>query len=314
MELDSKIFVAGHNGMVGSAIVRKLKFLGYNNILCVPKDVVDLKNQTAVNAWFSYNRPQYVFLAAAKVGGIMANSNYPADFIYENLMIQTNVIDAAYRNGAKKLLFLGSSCIYPKFAEQPISESELFTGLLEPTNKAYAIAKIAGIEMCRSYRKQYGFNAISAMPTNLYGPNDSFSPEDSNVIAGLILKMHDAKKGGSSPTLCGNGTALREFMHVDDLADACVFLMNNYNEEEHINIGSPDEVSIFELANMIKNKIKLEYDFIWDNSKPNGTHRKKMNTNKLESMGWERKINLDEGLSLTIDWYLNNKRKSDEKY
>lgn len=309
MELDSKIFVAGHNGMVGSAIVRKLKSLEYRNILCVPKDIVDLKNQSAVNSWFSYSRPEYVFLAAAKVGGIMANSTYPADFIYDNLMIQTNVIDAAYRNGAKKLLFLGSSCIYPKFAKQPIPEPELLTGLLEPTNKAYAIAKIAGIEMCQSYRKQYGFNAISAMPTNLYGPNDNFDPDASHVIPGLIRKFVEAKQKNINPIVWGTGIPMREFLYVDDLADACLFLMNNYNEEQHINIGSPDEVSIKTLAYMIKEKIGCENELIWDSSKPDGTLRKKMDTSKLESLGWERKIDLNKGLSLAIDWYLNDKSR-----
>jgi GDP-L-fucose synthase len=290
--------------MVGSAIVRKLESLGYKNILCVSKNIVDLKNQSAVNLWFSHNRPEYVFLAAAKVGGIMANSIYPADFIYENILIQTNVIDAAYRHGVKKFLFLGSSCIYPKFAEQPIKEEYLFSNYLEPTNKAYAIAKIAGIEMCNSYRKQHGFNAISAMPTNLYGPNDNFDPESSHVIPGLIRKFLDAKEKKVNPEVWGTGTSMREFLYVDDLADACVFLMNNYNGEQHINVGSSDEVSIEELVNIIKEKIDCP-EPIWDISKPDGTPRKKMDTSKLESMGWKRKIDLNAGLDLTIDWYLN---------
>jgi len=310
MDLSSKIFVAGHNGMVGSAIIRKLKALGYKNVLGVPKSIVDLRSQSAVESWFSYNKPEYVFLAAAKVGGILANSTYPADFIRDNILIQTNVIDAAYRHGAKKLLFLGSSCIYPKFAEQPIKEEYLFSNYLESTNKAYAIAKIAGIEMCNSYRKQHGFNAISAMPTNLYGPNDNFDPESSHVIPGLIRKFLDAKEKKVNPEVWGTGTPMREFLYVDDLADACVFLMNNYDEEEHINVGSPDEVSIKELIDMIQEKIGCS-EPVWNISKPDGTPRKKMDTSKIESMGWHRKIDLSTGLDLTIDWYFKNKKETE---
>jgi GDP-L-fucose synthase len=308
MELDSKIFVAGHNGMVGSAILRKLNKAGYNNVFGSDRKYLDLRSQYAVDAWFAHNKPDYVFLTAAKVGGILANSTYPANFIYDNLMIQSNVIDAAYRNGVKKLLFLGSSCIYPKFSEQPIKEEYLLSGYFEPTNKAYAIAKIAGIEMCQSYKKQYGFNAISAIPTNLYGPNDNFDLENSHVIPGMIRKFIEAKENNVSPVMWGTGTPMREFLYVDDLADACVFLMNDYDGEEHINVGSPDEVSIETLANMIKNKVGCKSELVWDISKPDGTPRKKMDTSKLESMGWTRKIDLEKGLSLAINWYLNNVR------
>lgn len=306
MDLNSKIYVAGHNGLVGSSIIRKLKELGYTNIITASKKDLDLRNQNDVEAFFDKNKPEYVFLAAAKVGGILANSKYPAEFIYENLQIQNNIIHTSYKYNVLKLLFLGSSCIYPKFSEQPIKEEYLLSSYLESTNQPYAIAKIAGIEMCKSYRKQYGFNAISLMPTNLYGPYDNFDPENSHVIPGMIKKFLDAKKENVNPVVWGTGSPLREFLYVDDLADASIFLMNNYDGESHINVGSPDEVSIKTLANMIKEKIGLEKELIWDTTKPDGTPRKKMDISVLESMGWQRKINLDDGLSLAIDWYLKN--------
>jgi len=305
MDSDSKIFVAGNRGLVGSAIVRNLISKGYKNIYSAPRTHFDLRDQNDVEKYFEVNQPEYVFLAAAKVGGIKANHDYPAQFIRDNLQIQTNVIDAAYRHGVKKLLFLGSSCIYPKMATQPITEDQLMTGLLEPTNDAYAIAKIAGIKMCQAYKKQYGFNAISLMPTNLYGPNDNFDLETSHVLPAMIAKFHKAKENGSV-TLWGDGSAMREFLHVDDLAEACYTCMQNYNDSEHVNVGTGEDVTIKELAQTISNVVDFPGDIEWDTTKPNGTPRKVLNVDKIKSLGWEPKISLIEGIKSTYEWYKSN--------
>jgi len=302
MDSNSKIYVAGNGGLVGSAIVRMLRRRGFNNIFSSPSSNWDLRRQEEVERFFKLNKPEYVFVAAAKVGGIVANRDYPAEFIYDNLMIQTNVIDAAYHNGVKKLVFLGSSCIYPKMAKQPITEDALMTGPLEPTNDAYAIAKIAGIRMCRAYRQQYGFNVISLMPTNLYGPNDNFDLLNSHVLPAMIRKFHEAD---DKVTLWGDGSAMREFLHVDDLAEACYVCMQDYNEPESINIGTGEDVTIKELAEIVADVVgnrKIE----WDTSKPNGTPRKVLNVSKLKSLGWEPKISLRDGIKSTYEWYLKN--------
>ena len=307
MELDSKIYVAGHRGLVGSALLRKLRNYGYENIFYLSSSVLDLRDSKSVDDFFNYYRPDYVFMAAAKVGGINYNNTNPAEFIYDNLQMQNNVIHHAYKHGTKKLLFLGSSCIYPKFASQPIKEEYLMTGSLEPTNEAYAIAKIAGIEMCKMYKRQYGFNAISAMPTNLYGINDNFNIETSHVIPALIYKFINAQKTGQdSVTLWGDGTPMREFLYSDDLADACIMLMNEYEKEEHINIGSETEVSISRLANIISDIVEFKGTIIWDMSYPNGTPRKKLDSSKINSLGWKSQTNLIDGLIKTIDWYKND--------
>jgi GDP-L-fucose synthase len=303
MDSESKVFVAGNRGLVGSAIVRNLISKGYKNIYSAPRTHFDLRDQNDVEKYFETNRPEYVFLAAAKVGGIKANNDYPAQFIRDNLQIQTNVIDAAYRHGVKKLLFLGSSCIYPKFATQPIREDQLMTGALEPTNDAYAIAKIAGIKMCQAYRKQYGFNAISLMPTNLYGPNDNFDLETSHVLPAMIAKFHNATQKNESVNLWGDGSAMREFLHVDDLAEACYVCMQNYDDPEIINVGTGDDVRIWELANIISEVISFPGDISWDFTKPNGTPRKVLNVDKIKSLGWEPKIGLREGIESTYKWY-----------
>jgi len=303
MDSESKVFVAGNRGLVGSAIVRNLINKGYKNIYSAPRTHFDLRDQNDVEKYFETNRPEYVFLAAAKVGGIKANSDYPAQFIRDNLQIQTNVIDAAYRHGVKKLLFLGSSCIYPKFATQPIREDQLMTGALEPTNDAYAIAKIAGIKMCQAYRQQYGFNAISLMPTNLYGPNDNFDLETSHVLPAMIAKFHNATQKNESVNLWGDGSAMREFLHVDDLAEACYVCMQNYDDPEIINVGTGDDVRIWELANIISEVISFPGDISWDFTKPNGTPRKVLNVDKIKSLGWEPKIGLREGIESTYKWY-----------
>jgi len=304
MELDSRIFVAGHKGLVGSAIVRKLKDLGYTNIITVDKTEVDLMNKEKVSWFMSSYQPEYVFLAAAKVGGIMANDTYSAEFIYNNLEIQNNVIHQSYIHGVKKLLFLGSNCIYPKLADQPIKEESLMTGPLEQTNDAYAVAKIAGIKMCQAYRKQYGFNAISIMPANMYGPNDNFDLETSHVFAALIRKFVDAKNSNVKKVeLFGDGSPMREFLHSEDLADACIFVMKSYDDSTPLNVSSNDEYSIKELAEMIKNVIGYEGEIFWNTEKPNGTPRKKLDTSKLENLGWKSKIEFTEGISNAIKWY-----------
>jgi len=308
MDKNSKIFVAGHKGLVGSAIVRKLQSDGYHNIVTVPHTSLDLRKQDDVNDWFKYNRPEYVFLAAAKVGGIAYNAQVPGDFIYDNLMIQTNVIDTAYRTGVKKLLFLGSACIYPKVTPQPIKEEYLMTAPLEPTNEGYALAKIAGLRMCQHYKTQFDFNAISLMPANLYGPNDNFNPLECHVIPGLIRKFHSAKVNGHDAiTAWGDGSPTREFLHCDDLADACVFLMNNYDDSAHINVGSDTEITIKELSEIIKREVGFEGRIFWDTTLPNGTPRRKMDNTRLFDLGWKPKIGFDEGLKSTVKWFMENK-------
>ena len=308
MDSNSKIFVAGHNGLVGSAIIRNLEKKNYNNIYWISKDDCDLRNKARVDAYFEQAKPDYVFLAAAKVGGILANRDHPAEFIYDNLMIQTNIIDAAYRNGVKKLLFLGSSCIYPKMAKQPITEDELLAGHLETSNDAYAIAKIAGIRMCRAYRQQYGFNAISLMPTNLYGPNDNFDHNSSHVLPALISKFHGSLEKSKHwiVKLWGDGSPKREFLHVDDLAEACYTCMQDYEGEEHINVGTGKDVTIKELAETIVDVVGYKNDYEWDISKPNGTPRKVLNVDKIKSLGWEPKISLREGIESTYEWFKEN--------
>ena len=291
--------------MVGSAIKRKLEAEGYSNLVFSTSSQLDLREQEAVKSFFESEKPEYVFLAAAKVGGIMANSRYKADFLYDNLMIQTNVIHESYKSGVNKLLFLGSSCIYPKHCSQPMKEEYLLTGPLEDTNDAYAIAKIAGIKMCQAYREQYGCNFISVMPTNLYGPNDNYDLENSHVVPALIRKFHEAKvENKPSVTIWGTGSPLREFLHADDLADACLFLMNNYDEADHINVGVSKEISIKNLALLIKDKVGFEGKLEFDTSKPDGTPRKMMDSSKIYSLGWKPSITLDEGLTRTISDYI----------
>jgi GDP-L-fucose synthase len=305
MNKDARIYVAGHRGLVGSALVRRLNADGYGNVILRTRAELDLRNQVAVETFFREERPEYVFLAAAKVGGIQANNNFPADFLLENLQIQSNVIDSAYRYDTKKLLFLGSSCIYPKFAPQPIPESSLMTGALEPTNEWYAIAKIAGLKLCQAYRRQYGFNAISVMPTNLYGPGDNFDLANSHVLPALIRKFHEAKQAnGSEVIVWGTGNPRREFLHVDDLAEACVFLINNYESENLINVGWGEDVSIQELAELIRGVVGFSGDIRFDSTKPDGTPRKLLDITRLASLGWKPRIHLSQGISSTYDWFL----------
>ena len=292
--------------MVGSAIVRMLHWKGYTNIISSPSSRWDLRRQEDVETFFRINQPEYVYLAAAKVGGILANRDYPAHFIYDNLMIQSNIIDASRKFGVKKLLFLGSSCIYPKMCDQPIKEEYLMTGKLEPTNDAYAIAKIAGIKMCQAYRKQYGFNAISLMPTNLYGPNDNFDLETSHVLPAMIAKIHNASKVDGDVVLWGDGSPKREFLHVDDLADACFVCMKDYNDSEPINVGTGEDVTIKELAETISKVIGNKGKIIWDESKPNGTPRKLLNIEKMKSLNWKPRIELYQGIEKTYEWYKEN--------
>jgi len=301
----AKIYVAGSNGMVGSAIVRTLEAKGYSNIVVKSSKELDLKNQQAVHDFFNQEQPEYVFLAAAKVGGIHANNTYPATFIYDNIMIQSNVIQAAYEFNVKKLLFLGSSCIYPKFAPQPIKEEYLLTGSLEPTNEAYAIAKIAGLKMCQFYKQQYGCNFISAMPTNLFGINDNFNLENSHVLPALLRKFIEAKQNNKQEvTIWGSGTPMREFLFVDDLAEACLFLMENYNGVETVNIGTGKDVSIKELAETIMKIVGFEGNLIFDASKPDGAPRKLLDVSKINTLGWKHKVTLEEGIKRTHQWYL----------
>lgn len=305
MEKDAKIYVAGHRGMVGSAIYRKLTELGYNNIVTRTSQELDLRNQQAVADFFNEEKPDYVFLAAAKVGGIMANNTYRADFIYENMAIQNNVIKSSYDNDVTKLMFLGSSCIYPKMAPQPLNEDLLLTGTLEPTNEPYAIAKIAGIKMAEAFRDQYGCNFISVMPTNLYGINDNYHPQNSHVLPALIRRFHEAKINNlDEVVIWGTGTPLREFLFSDDLADACVFLMNNYDEKQFVNIGIGEDLSIKDLAELIKEVIGYKGNISFDSSKPDGTPRKLMDVSKLHALGWKHKINLREGIKLAYADFL----------
>ena len=308
MDSSSKVFVAGHKGLVGSAIQRNLEKKFYKDVYWVRKENCDLRNKVQVEAYFKQAKPEYVFLAAAKVGGIGGNSTYPADFIYDNLMIQTNVIDAAYRHGVKKLLFLGSSCIYPKFPKIPITEDQLMTSPLEESNSAYAIAKIAGMRMCQAYRQQHGFNAISLMPTNLYGPNDNFDINNGHVLPSLIAKFHGSLEKSENwvVKLWGDGSPKREFLHVDDLAEACVKCMQDYDDPEPINVGTGEDVTIKELAETIVDVVGYKNYYEWDTSKPNGTPRKVLNIDKIKSLGWEPKIGLREGIESTYEWYKEN--------
>jgi GDP-L-fucose synthase len=307
MNKGDKIYVAGHKGLVGSAILRLLNKRGYEPIVFRDHSELDLTDQAGVMALFEQERPDYIFLAAARVGGIHANNTYPADFIRSNLMVQANVIDAAYTYNAKKLLFLGSSCIYPKFAPQPMKEEYMLTGELEPTNQWYAIAKIAGIKMCQAYRRQYGFNAISIMPTNLYGPGDNFDLQDSHVVPAMIRRFHEAKAGGQSEVIVwGTGTARREFLHVDDLAAAALFLMENYDEEDIINVGTGKDIPIREFAEVIKEITGYQGEVVFDSSKPDGTPRKLLDISKIEKLGWTPRITLRQGLESTYKWFLDN--------
>ena len=307
MEKNAKIYVAGHRGLVGSAIAGKLREKGYQNLLARTSSELDLRDQAAVINFFETEKPDYVFLAAAKVGGILANDTYPAEFIYDNLMIQQNIIHQSYLNGVKKLLFLGSSCIYPKFAEQPMQEDSLLAGQLEPTNEAYAVAKIAGIKMCQAYHRQYGSRFISAMPTNIYGPNDNFDLQTSHVLPALLRKFHDAKISGQ-PTveIWGSGSPKREFLHVDDLADACCYLMQNYEAPEIVNVGVGEDISIKSLALLIKEIVGFNGELTFDASKPDGTPRKLMDVQRLSDLGWKASIDLKTGVSATYEWYVQN--------
>ena len=307
MNNNARIYIAGHRGLVGAAILRQLELVGYRNFLLRSHQELELTQQAAVMDFFQSEKPEYVFLTAAKVGGIHANNTYPADFIRDNLQIQTNIIDAAYQSGVKKLLFLGSSCIYPKFAPQPIKEDSLLTGALEPTNEWYAIAKIAGIKMCQAYRKQYGFNAISLMPTNLYGQGDNFHPENSHVLPALIRKFHEGKlRGDSSVVVWGTGKPRREFLHVDDLANAALFLMNNYDSGEIVNVGVGEDVSILELAEMVREVVGYEGEIHFDTSKPDGTPQKLLDVSRIHGLGWQAEISLREGIDKTYRWFLEN--------
>ncbi len=311
MDKHSRIYVAGHRGMVGSAIVRRLQQLGYTQLILRTRQELDLLDQAAVRQFFRIEQPEYVFVAAAKVGGILANNTYRAQFIYENLQIQNNIIHSAYESGVKKLLFLGSSCIYPKFAPQPMKEEHLLTGPLEPTNEPYAIAKIAGIKMCEAYWDQYGCRFISAMPTNLYGPNDNFDLETSHVLPALIRKFHEAKVH-SKPyvEVWGTGKPRREFLHVDDLADACVFLMNHYEEKQFVNVGVGEDISIKELAELIRDIVGYSGELRWDTSKPDGTPRKLLDVSRMEALGWKAKISLEEGIRMTYEWFVNQELRT----
>ena len=306
MEKQAKIYVAGHRGMVGSAIVRELNRLGYFNVIVRTSAELDLRNQSAVEMFYQQEKPDYVFVAAAKVGGILANNTYRAEFLYDNLCIQNNLIHNAHVVGVKKLLFLGSSCIYPKMAPQPLKEEYLLSGYLEPTNEPYAIAKITGIKMCEAYRDQYGCNFISAMPTNMYGPNDNYHPENSHVLPALIRRIVLAKRNNEpSVTIWGTGTPRREFLHVDDLSDACYFLLQNYNENGLVNIGCGNDVSIKELAEIIVAEAGYDGQLVFDTTKPDGTPRKLMDTSKINSLGWKAKLNLKEGISKTLNEVIN---------
>ncbi len=304
MDAKSRVFVAGHRGLVGSAIVRRLEREGYGNLLVESRDHLDLRDASAVNKFFEREQPAFVFLAAAKVGGILANDKYPAEFLRDNLLIESNVIHAAWRAGVRKLLFLGSSCIYPKFTPQPMREEHLLTGALEPTNEWYAIAKIAGIKLCQAYRKQYGFRAISLMPTNLYGPGDNFDLENSHVLPALLRKFHEvAAAGAPEVNIWGTGSPRREFLHVDDLADACLFLMLNYDSREIVNVGTGVDVTIRELAEMIQRVTGFKGRLKFDASKPDGTPRKLLDVSKLNGLGWKASIPLERGVAETYAWY-----------
>lgn len=307
MPKDAKIYVAGHRGMVGSAIVRELKCQGYTNIITRTHKELDLCRQAEVEKFFEGNRPDYVFLAAAKVGGIVANSSALADFMYQNMMLEMNVINAAWRTGCRKLQFLGSSCIYPRMAPQPMREDCLLTSSLEPTNEAYALAKISGLKYCEYLNRQYGTDFISVMPTNLYGPNDNYHPEHSHVLPALIRRFHEAKEAGAATVTCwGDGSPLREFLYVDDLANLCVFLMNNYSGNETVNAGTGKEVTIRQLTEMVANVVGYDGEILWDSTRPNGTPRKLLDVSKIHAMGWHHKVELAEGIALAYEDFLNN--------
>lgn len=304
---DARIFVAGHRGLVGSAVVRRLEAGGFTNLLLADRSVLDLRDQGAVNMWFEANRPEYVFLVAGTVGGILANSTRPAEFIYDNLMIHGTVVHASHLTGVTKLLYLGSSCIYPRHATQPITEEQLLTGPLEPTNEWYALAKIAGIKLCQAYRRQYGSDFISAMPTNLYGPHDNFDLASSHVLPALMRKFHDAKLSGETTVeVWGTGSPMREFLHVDDLADACVFLMENYSDDLHINVGTGIDLSIRELAEKIRDVVCPQAELQFDTSKPDGTPRKVLDVGRLRNLGWSPSYDLDRGIRETYEWFLSS--------
>jgi GDP-L-fucose synthase len=304
---NDRIFVAGHRGLVGSAIIRRLEAAGATAVLAATRDQLDLRDQAAVNYWFRANRPEYVYLVAGTVGGILANSTRPAEFIYDNMLIHATVVHAAHQYRVKKLLYLGSSCIYPRNCDQPMTEEALLTGALEPTNEAYAVAKIAGIKLCEAYRKQYGDRFISAMPTNLYGPNDNFDLASSHVLPALMRKFHDAKvEGRQEVVVWGTGSPRREFLHVDDLADACVFLMEHYDDERHVNVGTGDDQSIRELAEMVRSIVYPAALLTFDASKPDGMPRKLLDVSRLHALGWTHRISLEEGIRTTYDWFLKN--------
>jgi GDP-L-fucose synthase len=307
IDLSAKIYVAGHSGLVGSAIVRRLSAGGFDEVVAVRREEVDLRDQSAVDVWFDRNRPQYVILAAGTVGGIHANASRPAEFLYDNMMIHATVVHAAYRHGVEKLLYLGSSCIYPRQCPQPIREDYLLTGPLEPTNEAYAVAKIAGIRLCQSYRRQYGCNFVSAMPTNLYGPHDNFDLESSHVLPALLRRFHEAKTSGSNAvTIWGTGSARREFLHVDDLADACLFLLENYDDESPINVGTGEDLAIGDLARQIRDLVAPEVDIAFDRGRPDGTPRKLLDVTRLHELGWRHRISLAAGLRDTYEWFAKN--------
>lgn len=305
MDRNARIFVTGHRGLVGSAILRRLEVEGCTNLIVAGREQLDLRDQAAVNYWFRANRPEYVYLVAGTVGGILANSTRPAEFIYDNLMIHATVVHASHLFGVRKLLYLGSSCIYPREATQPITEEQLLTGPLEPTNESYAIAKIAGIRLCQSYRAQYGDDFISAMPTNLYGPHDNFDIDSSHVLPALMRRFHEAKRAGDAEVVVwGSGSPRREFLHVDDLADACLFLMDNYDADRQINVGSGEDLSIRELAELVRATVYPEAEIVFDTSKPDGTPRKLLDVTRLRSLGWEPRTSLAKGLAATYDWFL----------
>ena len=309
MNKNSSVFVSGHRGLVGSALLRTLRSEGYSNVVTATRDQLDLRDQAAVNYWFRANRPEYVFLAAGTVGGIMANSTRPAEFIYDNMLIHATVVHAAHRYRVKKLLYLGSSCIYPRLAPQPMPEDALLGGALEPTNEAYAVAKIAGITLCRAYRTQYGCDFISAMPTNLYGPKDNFDLTSSHVLPALMRKFHDAKvEGRKEVTVWGTGSPKREFLHVDDLAEACLFLMNEYSDAPHINVGTGEDVSIAELASLVRDTVYPNAKIVFDASKPDGTPRKLLDVSRLHDLGWRHGISLTEGIASTYRWFVSNQQ------
>jgi GDP-L-fucose synthase len=312
MHAASRTFIAGHHGLVGSALVRRWRAAGFDNLLLRRRTELDLRNQSMVEMFFAVEKPEYVLLAAAKVGGIHANSHYPAEFLHDNLVMQSNVIEAARRHGVKKLLFLGSSCIYPKLAPQPMNEDCLLTGPLEPTNEWYAIAKIAGLKMCQAYRRQYGFNAIAAMPTNLYGPGDNFDLQNSHVLPALLRKFHEAKQAGAaSVEIWGSGTPRREFLHVDDMADACLHLMQHHDSEQLINVGWGQDVSIAELAALLAKTVGYAGALRYEASKPDGTPRKLLDTTRLTALGWQPRITLQQGLADTYRWYLEHQADKD---